>query len=156
MDTEREIGSEDPREAEQTEDDKPKKKANWPLRIIIALVVLAMLGGGAMVGAQTLFRTESPLPLEREIADLGKRFVMVPGEWADRRIPNRLQATEEQRAQPPDDRAIHGLIDLQEAIAAPSNEAMQRMRRIGVVPEEVPRRVCLAEVCDEEVPRLAV
>ena len=94
MDTERETMPEE--QAETEEENKPKKRGKG-IWVVVALVVLAMLGGGAMVGAQTLFRTESPLPLEREIADLAKRFVMVPGEYADRRIPNRLAGTPEQR-----------------------------------------------------------
>ena len=97
MDTERETSPDGQVEEEAPAGEKKKGRgrAFW---IIIILIVLAMLGGGAMVGAQTLFRTESPLPLEREIADLGKRFVMVPGEFGDRRIPNRLAGTAEQRA----------------------------------------------------------
>jgi hypothetical protein len=68
LDTEREIAPEGQEEEPAPEKKKGRGCAIW---VIIGLVVLALLGGGAMVGAQTLFRTESPLPLEREIADLG-------------------------------------------------------------------------------------
>ena len=98
MDTERETTPEV--QAEETPPEGAKKKGRGcAIWVIGGLVLLALLGGGAMVGAQTIFRTESPLPLEKEIADLGKRFVMVPPEYADRRIPNRLAGTPEQRAE---------------------------------------------------------
>jgi mono/diheme cytochrome c family protein len=85
-------------EEELEEEGKKKKKRTPIFWIVLALIVLGALGAGGMVAAQTLFRTESPLPLEREMADLAKRFVMVPGEYADRRIPNRLAGTPQQRA----------------------------------------------------------
>jgi mono/diheme cytochrome c family protein len=97
LDTEREIAPEGQVEEEPAPAEK-KKGRGCVIWVIVGLVVLALLGGGAMVGAQTLFRTESPLPLEREIADLGKRLIMVPGEFQDRRIPNRLAGTPEQEA----------------------------------------------------------
>jgi mono/diheme cytochrome c family protein len=85
-------------EEELEEEGKKKKKRTPIFWIVLALIVLGALGAGGMVAAQTLFRTEAPLPLEREMADLAKRFVMVPGEYADRRIPNRLAGTPQQRA----------------------------------------------------------
>ena len=57
--------------------------------IILLLVLLALGGGGAYVGATTLFRTEAPLPGEAQITDILKRTIMIPGEFGDMRVPDR-------------------------------------------------------------------
>ena len=73
------------------EEEKPKRRLPKGCGCLIAaLVVLLVLGGGgAYVGATTIFRTEKPLPLEKEVTDILKRYVMIPGEFHDRRMPNR-------------------------------------------------------------------
>ena len=90
MDTDRQARVEGDTGIDETEKEGEKPKGRgcgcW---IIAALVLLGALGAGGMVGAQTLFRTETPLPMEREAADLMKRWIMVPPEFTDRRIPER-------------------------------------------------------------------
>ncbi len=73
-----------------TDGDKDKDRGRgcgcW---ILLLLILLAGGGGATYVGAMTVLRQENPLPLEREIADLGLRWVAIPAEYADMRMPTR-------------------------------------------------------------------
>ncbi len=72
-------------DADEKVDNKGKRSClPW---IILLLVLMAFGGGGAYVGATTLLRTETPLPLEPQITDLLKRTIMIPGEFGDMRVP---------------------------------------------------------------------
>lgn len=94
LDTNRDANAEmvekgDTDNVEGEKDEKGEKKGGrgcgcW---IVLLLVILAGAGGGAYVGGTTLLRTEKPLPLEPEITDLLKRVIMIPGEFADMRMP---------------------------------------------------------------------
>lgn len=57
--------------------------------ILLLLVLLggAGLGGGLM--GMTVLREETPLPGEQVMADFAARTLAMPGEYADKRIPNR-------------------------------------------------------------------
>ncbi|MDQ3928300.1 MAG: cytochrome c [Chloroflexota bacterium] len=57
----------------------------------IALLLVLLLGGGAgaTIGGMQILRQETPLPLEPEITDLGLRWLAIPAEYADMRIPRR-------------------------------------------------------------------
>ena len=82
---------------DEQKDEKDSKKGGRGCGCWIALILILLAGGGAsaFVGATTLFRTEKPLPFEREGADLLKRLVMIPGEFADMRIPEKSSITAE-------------------------------------------------------------
>jgi mono/diheme cytochrome c family protein len=57
----------------------------------IALLVFLLIGGAASayIGGTTILRTETPLPGEEFITDLGLRMLAVPSEFKDLRIPRR-------------------------------------------------------------------
>jgi len=71
---------------------EPEKKRRLPRGcgcwIAVAIVLLLVGGGAATVGGMTILREKSPLPLEPEITDIGKRLLMIPAEYADMRVPN--------------------------------------------------------------------
>lgn len=70
---------------------EPEKKRGRGCGCWIALLVVLLLGAGgaAYVGGTTLLRTERPLPLEEQVTDLAKRWLMIPGEFADKRMPSK-------------------------------------------------------------------
>jgi mono/diheme cytochrome c family protein len=55
----------------------------------ILVLVILLLGGGAtaLFGATFALRQEKALEPEAVVADLGKRYVMVPGEYVDWKMP---------------------------------------------------------------------
>jgi len=77
-------------EADGTEQEGEKKRGRGCGCWIALLVVLLLgAGGAAYVGGTTILRTEHPLPLEEQITDLAKRWLMIPGDFADRHMPNK-------------------------------------------------------------------
>lgn len=73
-----------------TDADKDKDKGRgcgcW---ILLLLVLLGGGGASAYFGGMMILRQESPLPLESEITDLGLRWVAIPAEYSDMRMPAR-------------------------------------------------------------------
>lgn len=66
------------------------------------LLILVLLGGGAATGGllgMTVLRAEKPLPGEAEMADIAKKMLMIPSEYADMRIPSRF-LTEDRQLKP--------------------------------------------------------
>jgi mono/diheme cytochrome c family protein len=79
-----------------TEGDKDKDKDKDGAKgrgcgcwILLLLVLLGGAGATGYVGAMQIFRQETPLPGEEAITDLGLRWVAIPAEYADMRIPAR-------------------------------------------------------------------
>ena len=75
-------------------DDKDKDKDGARGRgcgcwILLLLILLAGGGGAAYVGGMQITRQETPLPGEEMITDLALRWVAIPAEYADMRIPAR-------------------------------------------------------------------
>ena len=94
MDTNRDVNAETVEKVdtdEKEKDEKDEKKRGRGCGCWIALLLFLLAGGGATayVGGTTLLRTEKPLPLEPQITDLAKRWIMIPGEYVDRRMPER-------------------------------------------------------------------
>ncbi len=73
-----------------TDGDKDKDRGRgcgcW---ILLLLVLLGGAGASAYVGGMIILRQETPLPLESEITDLGLRYVAIPAEYTDIRMPAR-------------------------------------------------------------------
>ncbi|MEA2574370.1 MAG: hypothetical protein QOH93_1668, partial [Chloroflexia bacterium] len=57
--------------------------------ILLLLVLLGGAGAGATLGGMQILRQETPLPLEPEITDIGLRYLGVPAEYSDMRLPAR-------------------------------------------------------------------
>jgi mono/diheme cytochrome c family protein len=77
-----------------TEGDKDKDKDGAKGRgcgcwILLLLVLLGGAGTTGYFGAMQIFRQETPLPGEEAITDLGLRWVAIPAEYSDMRIPTR-------------------------------------------------------------------
>lgn len=83
MDTSQALVIED----EELEEAPPKKGRGWrPWLIILGILVLGGLATAPLIG-QMIFRTETPLPGEEFVTDLGLRLLAIPGEFADRKMP---------------------------------------------------------------------
>ncbi|HKP52284.1 MAG TPA: cytochrome c [Chloroflexia bacterium] len=100
MDTNRDVNAETVEKVdtdEKEKDEKDGKKGGRGCGCWIALILFLLAGGGATayVGGTTLLRTEKPLPLEEQVTDLAKRWIMIPGEFADMRMPDRPGITVE-------------------------------------------------------------
>jgi mono/diheme cytochrome c family protein len=76
-------------EAEEVEEPQAEERAGRGCGCWI-LVLLVLLAGGAATGylmGTIVLRQETPLPGETAIADLALRYIAVPPEYADMRIP---------------------------------------------------------------------
>ena len=95
MDTDQAMTIED---EEQAEEPKKRGRGCLPWAIILGILVLGGLATAPLIG-MTIFRTETPLPGEEFITDLGLRMLAVPAEFQDRKMPGGTDpAIREQRA----------------------------------------------------------
>jgi mono/diheme cytochrome c family protein len=76
---------------EQAEEPKKRGRGCLPWAIILGIIVLGGLATAPLIG-QIILRTETPLPGEEFITDLGLRMLAVPGEFADRKMPGGTDA----------------------------------------------------------------
>ncbi|HST06149.1 MAG TPA: cytochrome c [Chloroflexia bacterium] len=80
-------------EAEEQEEEKPKKGRGFlPWIIILAIIVLGGLATAPLIG-QIILREETPLPGEALGSDLAIRYLAVPSDQVDRKMPSTANAT---------------------------------------------------------------
>ncbi len=77
---------------EEVEESKPRGRGCgcW---VLVLLLLLAGGGASAALMGTIITREETPLPGEAAIADLGLRYLAVPGEYTDMRLPNKASIT---------------------------------------------------------------
>jgi mono/diheme cytochrome c family protein len=71
---------------EQAQEPKRRGRGCLPWAILLGIIVLGGLATAPLIG-QIVLRTETPLPGEEFITDLGLRMLAVPAEFQDRKMP---------------------------------------------------------------------